>query len=89
MLAGQGETGNPFYLIAGTALTSLSGTVDVSTPPLGNVPGIVKLTSKLPSDWGNGYTTGAVIIDSNGDGFADFAVGEFVSGKPGRVAVFY
>jgi hypothetical protein len=63
--------------------------VDVSTPLTGNVPGIVQIPNKLPVDWGNGYTTGTLVIDANGDKVADFAIGEFVSGKPGRVAVFY
>jgi hypothetical protein len=89
VLAGQSETGNKLYLINGALLTSLSGTVDVSTPLGGNVPGVVPLANKLPSDWARGYTTGAAIVDANGDGVADFAVGEFVSGAPGRVAVFY
>jgi hypothetical protein len=89
VLAGQAEQNNNIYLLNGALLPTLSGTVDISTPLAGNVPGIVKIASKLPSDWGNGYTTGAPILDVNGDGVADFAIGEFVSSKPGRVAVFY
>jgi hypothetical protein len=88
VLAGQGD-GNRLYLVSGAALTTLSGTVDISTPLSGNVPGIVQIPNKFPADWANGYTTGAVIVDSNNDKFADFAIGEFSSGKPGRVAVFY
>ena len=88
VLGGQAD-GNRLYLVNGSALTTLSGTVDVSTPLGGNVPSIVQIPNKLPADWGNGFTTGTVIIDANKDGFADFAIGEFVSSKPGRVAVFY
>jgi hypothetical protein len=89
VLAGQAEANNNIYLINGALLTTVSGTVDISTPLAGNVPGIVKISSKLPANWGNGYTASAPIIDVNGDGVADFAIGEFVSSKPGRVAVFY
>jgi hypothetical protein len=89
VLAGQAESGNKLYLVNGSGLTSLSGTVDISMSLTGNIPAIVPLANKLPSDWGNGYTTGTLIIDVNGDGVADFAVGEFASSKPGRVAVFY
>ena len=31
----------------------------------------------------------SVIIDSNKDGYADFAIGEFAPGKVGRVVVCY
>src|SRR5204863_5816206 len=71
VLAGQGETGNRIYLVSGAALTTLSGTVDVTTPIAGNVPGIVSMANKLPADWGNGYTTGCVIVDANGDTHGD------------------
>jgi Fibronectin type III domain/FG-GAP-like repeat/FG-GAP repeat len=89
VLAGQGETGNRIYLVSGAVLTTLSGTVDVTTPIAKNVPGIVSMANKLPADWGNGYTTGCVIVDANGDMHGDFAIGEFVSSGPGRVAVFF
>jgi hypothetical protein len=89
VLAGQSETGRPIYLVSGSALTTLSGTVDVSQPQSGNVPGILKVSNKFPMDWSNGFTTGCSIVDLNGDGYADFAIGEFASGIPGRVAVFY
>jgi len=88
VLAGQAENGK-IYLISGAALTTLSGTVDVSTPLAGNVPGIIQVPNHFPADWANGYATGCVIGDSNDDGHGDFAIGEAVSGKPGRVAVFY
>jgi hypothetical protein len=88
VLAGQAEA-NKLYLINGALLTTLSGMVDVSTPLSGNVPGIVQIPNRFPADWALGYTMGTAIIDSNGDGVADFAIGEGVTGKPGRVAVFY
>ena len=36
-----------------------------------------------------GYAGDGMVLDSNGDGFPDFAVGEFAFGKAGRVVVFY
>jgi hypothetical protein len=88
-VAGQGEIGRPIYLVSGGALITSSGTVDVAQPQTGNVPGIVKVSNKFPTDWSTGYTTGCPIVDLDGDGFADFAIGEAASSAPGRVAVFY
>jgi hypothetical protein len=89
VLAGQSEAGRPIYVVSGTALTSLSGTVDVSQTQSGALPGIVKVSGRFPADWSNGFTAGASIVDLNGDGYGDFAIGEFASAAPGRVAVFY
>jgi hypothetical protein len=81
------ETGHPVYIVSGTDLVTLSGTVDVSTTPTGT--GIVKVSGLLPSDIG-GFGAGSVVPDSNGDGYADFAIGESAnSGNTGRVFVFY
>jgi hypothetical protein len=89
VLAQQAETGNRLYLVNGNYLTTLSGTVDLSASLTGNIPGVVQVNSRLPGDWSPGYTMGALIIDIDKDGVADFAIGEAVSSKPGRVAVFY
>jgi hypothetical protein len=89
VLAGQGEANKPLYLVSGAALTSMSGTTDVSTVPTGNVPTIVKVSGKFPADWSNGYAGACAIVDLNGDGYGDFAIGETVTAAPGRVAVFY
>jgi hypothetical protein len=89
VLAGQGEVGRPIYLVSGSALTTLSGTIDVSQTQSGNVPGILKVSNKFPTDWSNGFTSGTSIVDLDGDGYTDFAIGEFSSATPGRVAVFY
>jgi hypothetical protein len=88
-VAGQGEIGRPIYIVSGGVLTTSSGTVDVAQPQTGNVPGIIKVSNKFPTDWSNGYTTGCPIVDLDGDGFADFAIGEAAASVPGRVAVFY
>jgi hypothetical protein len=89
VLAGQAEANRPVYIVSGSALTTLSGTVDVSQAQSGAVPGIVKVSGRFPADWSNGFTTGCSVIDANGDGYTDFAIGEFASAAPGRVAVFY
>jgi hypothetical protein len=90
VVAGQAESSGPsFYIINGNSLLTMSGVVDVSVPLPGTVPGIVKVTGKFPADWSSGYATGAAIIDLDGDGHGDFAIGESVSGKPGRTVVFY
>jgi hypothetical protein len=88
ILAGQGETGTPIYVVSGAAIPSLTGMVDVTAVQPEVVPSIVKISAHLPSDW-IGYATGSVIVDSNKDGYADFAVGESTSNMPGRVVVFY
>jgi len=49
---------------------------------------VQRLTGLLPSGWA-GYTTGTIIPDSDGDGQADFAVGEFTTTAVGRVVVFH
>jgi hypothetical protein len=89
VVAGQSENGVSFYIINGSSLVTMSGVVDVSVPLAGAVPGIVKVSGKFPSDWSSGFAMGSVIVDLNGDKYGDFAIGESVTGKPGRVAVFY
>jgi hypothetical protein len=88
ILAGQGE-GQALYIVNGNALTTLSGTIDISSPSMAVVPGTVKVVGRFPVNWASGYTMGCLINDLDGDGHADFAIGEFSSGSPGRVAVFY
>ena len=89
VVAGQGEALKPFYLINGARLAGMSGTIDVSVAQPGPVPAIVRVEGKFPSDWSTGFTEGAAIVDLNGDGYGDFAIGETVASKPGRIAVFY
>ena len=88
VVAGQGEAGTPVYIVSGAALTSMTGSVDVSAAQSAVVPPIVKIANRLPADWG-GYAGQGLIIDSNNDGWPDFALGEFAFTKPGRVVVFY
>jgi hypothetical protein len=88
ILAGQSEAGTPLYIVNGAAVPTLSGSVDVSAAQTAVVPSIVKVSDRLPSPWA-GHATASVIVDSNKDGYADFAVGESASSAPGRVVVFY
>jgi hypothetical protein len=84
IVAGQGEPGSPIYIISGTVLPSMSGTVNVGLMP----PGVVKASGYIP--W-IGYSpgNGAIIPDCNGDHYGDFVVGESAPGAPGRAIVFY
>jgi hypothetical protein len=88
VLAGQGETANPLYIVNGASLSTMSGSVDVSLAPTAVVPAILKVANKLPSPWG-GHGASSLIVDSNKDGYADFAIGESAFGAAGRVVVFY
>jgi hypothetical protein len=88
VVAGQSETGNPVYIVNGSALSAMSGIVDVAAAQAAVVPPIVKAANHFPSGW-EGYGGMSLIVDSNKDGYADFAIGEFAPGKVGRVVVFY
>jgi hypothetical protein len=89
VLAGQSEVGTPIYIVSGAALATMSGSVNVATASAtGVVPTVVKVSGKMPFDW-TGYSVGSVVPDLNGDGYGDFAVGEFTTNKSGRVVVFY
>jgi hypothetical protein len=83
VMAGQAETGNPIYLVSGADLASMTGMVDVTTAAK-----VAKAPNHLPSDW-RGYAGATIIPDSDGDGYSDFAVGEFASTGVGRVVVFH
>jgi hypothetical protein len=88
VVAEQSEVETPIYVVNGAALSSMSGIVDVSAAQTAVVPSIVKAPNHFPSDW-RGYGGMSLIIDSNKDGYADFAIGEFAPAKIGRVVVFY
>jgi len=60
--------------------------VNLATRPPG--VGTVNVPGRMPSAW-IGYTIGTIIPDSNGDTYADFAVGEFTTSTAGRVVVFH
>ena len=88
VVAGQAEVGLPIYIVNGAEISAMSGIVDVSAAQTAVVPPIVKAPNHLPTDW-VGAGGMSLIIDSNKDGYADFALGEFAPAKPGRVVVFY
>ena len=87
-VAGHGETGTPIYIINGASIASLGAALNVITPQTAAVAPIIKVANRLPAAWG-GYAGASVIPHSNDDGHADFAVGEFATGKAGRVVIFY
>ena len=88
VVAGQAEAGSPVYILSGAVVGALTGTVDISAAPTEVVPPIVKVLNRFPSGWG-GYAGTGIVVDSNGDGYGDFAIGEFAPGGAGRVVVFY
>jgi hypothetical protein len=88
VLAGQTEAGTPLYIINGASLGLMSGNVDVSAAQGAVVPAIVKVADRIPTGWA-GYGGSGLIVDSNRDGYADFAIGESAFGMAGRVVVFY
>jgi hypothetical protein len=91
VLAGQGEAGNAVYVVSGSAIPSMTGTVDLASVPGAIAPSAIKILNQIPqtpATWG-GFTVGSLIVDSNGDGFGDFVLGENGNTKPGRVVVFY
>jgi hypothetical protein len=83
ILAGQVEPGNPLYIISGADLTSMSGTVNVTT-----AANVLRVPNRVPANW-TGYAGMSIIVDSNGDGFPDIALGEFKSNNAGRVLILY
>jgi hypothetical protein len=88
VVAGQGEAGNSIYIVNGAAIPAMSGTIDVAAAQTAPVPSIVKISNQIPAGW-TGYTLGTIVPDVNGDGYGDFAVGEFAPGRPGRAVLFY
>lgn len=91
VVAGQSESGNPIYIVDGATIATMGANVDVSTAGAATTPmsSVIKVVGPIPSSGWGGYATGTPIPDSNGDGAADFAVGEFTATTAGRVVVFY
>jgi len=88
VLAGQAGINLPIDIVDGSVFPGLSGgTADLANPTGAFVGKVQRLTGVLPAGW-MGYTTGTIIPDCNGDGLADFAVGEFTTTTAGRVVVF-
>jgi hypothetical protein len=64
-------------------LAAMTGMVDVTTAAK-----VAKAPDHLPADW-HGYAGATIIPDSDGDSYADFAVGEFANATPGRVVILH
>jgi hypothetical protein len=76
------QNGNAIDIIDGNRVAGLSSPSDTRTAADVHVP--------LPSGWiGTAVGVGDLIRDINGDGFADFALGDQFGVVPGRVAVFW
>jgi hypothetical protein len=86
VVGGQAGVNLPLYVIDGAVIPTMSGSVNLATRPPG--VGTVSVPGRMPSGW-TGYTIGTIIPDSNGDTYADFAVGEFTTSAAGRVVVFH
>jgi hypothetical protein len=71
-----------FNIIDGDALASLASPIDATTKSTTGVA--------FPADWGStGEAQGCLIPDLNGDGYADFAIGNASGSVPGKVLVFW
>jgi hypothetical protein len=86
-MAGQSGTNLPIYVVDGSTIAGLPASVNLASPPASLIPRIIPVLGRMPAAW-NGYTTGSVVPDSDGDGYGDFAVGEFTTSMAGRVVVF-
>jgi hypothetical protein len=82
------EVGSPIYIINGASISSLGGSVNVSAAQTAVVAPIIKAANRLPSGWA-GFGSASVIPHSNDDTYGDFVIGEFATGKAGRVVIFY
>jgi hypothetical protein len=88
VVAGQSGVNLPLYVLDGAGLSALSGSVDLATASVGIASKTATVVGRMPSAWA-GYTVGTIIPDSDGDGVADFAVGEATTSAAGRVVVFH
>jgi hypothetical protein len=88
IVAGQAGVSLPIYVIDGSVIPSLSGSINLASPGASFGGKLVSILGRMPSAWA-GYTTGTIIPDSDGDGYGDFAVGEATTSAAGRVVVFH
>ena len=77
----EGNAAARLYIIDGRKLSSLSAIADVVEVADTIVP--------LPAGWVGTSSFNTLLRDVNGDGYADFAIGEYNDGIAGRVAVFW
>jgi hypothetical protein len=92
VVAGQGDVNRTMYIVSGTSITGMSGTVDLSTTPVPAVIAIKNGTTpdriRIPSDWANFGRESSLVLDLNGDGYADFSLSE-ATAAAGRALVFW
>lgn len=78
---GNGSADARLYLIDGRKLPSLPESADVVTA--------ADVIVSLPSGWIGTSSFNTLLRDVDGDGYPDFAIGEYNEGTPGRVAIFW
>jgi hypothetical protein len=88
ILAGQAGINLPLYVVDGSVIPTLSGSINLAAPPASAGAKMATISGRIPASWG-GYTVGSIVPDSDGDGYGDFAVGEFTTSTAGRVVVFH
>ena len=88
ILAGQASVNQPIYIVDGSAIPSMTGSVNLATAGPAAGSRMVTILGRMPSGWG-GYASGTIVQDADGDGYGDFAVGESNGSAAGRVVVFH
>jgi hypothetical protein len=90
VLGGQGESGMPIYLINGSQIPSMAASVNIFAASAAQQLStqVTRIAGEIPTPWA-GHSTGTVMVDSNGDSYPDFALGEFTATAAGRVVVFW
>lgn len=72
VIAGQADATLTVYIVNGSAIPSLTGTVDLATA----ASGVVAIKNKLPTGWVGYGRNSTLATDLNGDGYADIVLGE-------------
>jgi hypothetical protein len=85
VVAGQVDPTGTIYIVSGASLPSFPATVDLATS---TAPGIVAIKNRLPAGWTT-FGRGSYIVDLNGDGYSDVALGESGTNIPGRALIFW
>jgi hypothetical protein len=85
VVAGQRDPAGTIYIVSGASLVSFPPAVDLATS---TAPGIVAIKNRLPAGWTT-FGRGSYIVDLNGDGYSDVALGESGTSLPGRALVFW
>ena len=85
IITAASEPNRTVYIVSGASMSSMTGTIDLATA----TTGVTVLRGKVPTDLTNYGRTASLVTDSNGDGYADFALGEGTNNRPGRTFIFW